>query len=95
MLYYNKKLTDAHNDQKTIMALLLLLAFLPADDLYFVVRFLRKVDILPYWSNSSLFRSVSIPPSATNKRELLLHCPDCHPLVLSLEFFIVDRPGMK
>lgn len=66
MLYYNKKLTDADNDKKTIMALLLLLAFLPADDLYFVVRFLRKVDILPYWSNSSLFRSGSIPPSATN-----------------------------
>jgi hypothetical protein len=52
MLYYNKRLTDADNDQKTIIALLLLLALLVADDLYSVVRFLRKVDVLPYWSIS-------------------------------------------
>jgi hypothetical protein len=52
MLYYNKRLTDADNDQKTNIALLLLLSLLVADDLYSVVRSLRKVDVLPYWSNS-------------------------------------------
>jgi hypothetical protein len=66
MLYYNKKLTDADNDQKTIMALLLLLSFLATDDLYYVVRFLRNDDILPYWSNSSLFRYEIIPIVVTN-----------------------------
>jgi hypothetical protein len=94
MLYYNKKLTNTDNDQKTIITLLLLLTFLPVDDLYFVVRFLRKVDILPYWSNSSMFRSRSIPPSATNGGNFCCTVPTASTCPVS-RFFIVDRPGMK
>jgi hypothetical protein len=42
MLYYNNGLTDADNDKKTNIALLLLLSLLVADDLYFVVCFSKE-----------------------------------------------------